>query len=80
MTRIKIYKEEVPNNRPCHVWIENNYKLIDKMNKLTPKHDGKQLTRLKLDFDTDQLLLDIKKQHTNTNGGAGLIKIVVLDI
>lgn len=61
MTRIKIYKEEVPNNRPCHVWIENNYKLIDKMNKLTPKHDGRQLTRLKLDFDTDRLLLDIKK-------------------
>ena len=61
MSRIKIYKEEVPINRPAHVWIENNYKLIDQMNKLTPKHDGKQLTRMKLDFDTDELLLGIKK-------------------
>jgi hypothetical protein len=56
MSRIKIYKEEVPINRPCHVWIENNYKLIDKMNTLKPKHDGKQLIRMSMDFDVDKLL------------------------
>lgn len=56
MSRLKIYKEEIPINRACHVWIENNYKLIDKMNQLTPKYDGKDLLRLKLDLDVDKLL------------------------
>lgn len=59
MTRLKIYKEEVPINRPCHVWIENNYKLIDKMNQLTPKYDGKHLMRLNLDLDVDKLLAGV---------------------
>ena len=66
MPEIKIYKEEVPINRPCHVWIENNYKLIDKMNQLTPKHDGRHQTRLKLDLDTDALLkgvLETTEKH-----------------
>lgn len=55
MSEIKIYKDEVPINRPCHVWIEENFKLIDKMNSLTPKHSGKDLIRLKLDLDVDKL-------------------------
>jgi hypothetical protein len=61
---IKIYKEEIPANRPCHVWVENKFKLIDKMNALTPKYDGKQLIRMTADFDVDQLLTGV---NTATN-------------
>jgi len=60
MSRIKIYKEEVPINRPCHVYTENKYHLIDLMNTLTPQYSGKNLLRMKLDFDTTKLLKDIR--------------------
>ena len=56
MGRIKIYKDDIPLNRPCHVWIERNFNLLDKMKTLTPKYDGKKITRLSINFDTDKLL------------------------
>jgi hypothetical protein len=61
MARIKIYKEEVPVNRPCHVWIENKYKLIEKMSHLVPKFNGKQMIRMNIDFDVDKLLDGVNK-------------------
>lgn len=60
MTEIKIYKDEVPINRPCHVWIENKLNLIEKMNRLTPKHSGKDLIRLNLDVDVNEVLKGVE--------------------
>jgi len=60
MNRIKIYKEEVPINRPCHVYIENNYNLIGLMNNLTPRYSGRNLLQMKIDIDIDNLYKGIK--------------------
>jgi hypothetical protein len=59
MSEIKIYKEEVPVNCACHVFIENKLKLVEKMNQLTPEYSGKDLIRLKLDLDVDKLLAGV---------------------
>jgi hypothetical protein len=59
MAKIKIYKEEVPVNKPCHVWIEEKYKMKEQMSKLIPMHDGKNLIQMKIDIDIDKLLTGI---------------------
>jgi len=59
MAEIKIYKEEVPINRTCHLYIEEKFNLIKQMNRLTPKYNGKDLIRLKLDLDVDKLLPNV---------------------
>jgi len=56
MSRIKIYKEEVPINRPCHIWIENKFNLIGMMQKLSPRYLGKNLLRMNTEFDVNKLL------------------------
>ena len=61
MSEIKIYKGDVPINRPCHVWVEEKFKLIEKMNSLTPKYSGKDLLRLKIDMDVDKLLNGVEE-------------------
>ena len=61
MSQIKIYKDEVPINRPCHVWIEEKFNLIEKMNRLTPKYTGKDLIRCKIDIDVDKLSTGIQE-------------------
>lgn len=60
MSRLKIYKEEIPINRACHVWIENNYKLVEMMNKIPSKYTGKNILRMKIDVDYDALLKGIE--------------------
>lgn len=72
MSRLKIYKEEIPINRACHVWIENNFKLVEMMNKIPSRYSGRNFLRMKLDIDHDKLLEGIN-QATDKNKWWGWI-------
>lgn len=56
MTQVKIYKKDVPINRPCHLWAEQTLNLTAQMAALTPKYSGENIIRLKINIDTDRLL------------------------
>jgi hypothetical protein len=55
MTQIKIYKKDVPANRPCHLWAEQNLGLTSLMSGLKSKHSGENFLRMKIDCDIDAL-------------------------
>lgn len=59
MTKIVVYKKDVPENRPCHVYIENQLGLVNTMKSLTPRYSGKYLLKFKLDWDFEKVLADI---------------------
>lgn len=61
MTQVKIYKKDVPINRPCHLWAEQTLNLTSQMAALTPKYSGENIIRLKINIDTDRLLRRINK-------------------
>ena len=59
MTKVKILKSDVPKNRPCHIYTENNLGLISKMKDLKPKYSGQHLLKFQLDWDLNKLLTSI---------------------
>jgi hypothetical protein len=63
---ITIRKKDIPENRTCHSWTNNNYRLVDTMNAMKPVYDGKNIIRYKLDWDIDTLrqrILDATNQY-----------------
>jgi hypothetical protein len=61
MTKTIIYKKDLRDDRPSHVSIENQLRLVDQMQQLTPKYSGHKLLKFKIDWDTSQLEKDIWK-------------------
>lgn len=56
MTKVVIYKKDVPINRPCHMWAESTLNLTGQMAKLKPRYSGENIIKMKIDWDIDRLL------------------------
>lgn len=79
MTEVIIYKKDVPENRPCHVYAENQLELVRSMRSLKSRYSGKYLLKFKLDWDFESLLEQVWQathKHkwwgwVNRNSGTG---------
>lgn len=59
MNQVVIYKKDVPENRPCHIYAESQLQLTRAMKDLKPRYSGKYLLKFKLDWDMQSVLSGI---------------------
>lgn len=52
---ITIHKKDIPENRTCHIWANNNHQMVETMKSMKPIHSGENIIRFKLDWDIDDL-------------------------